>query len=172
MTTTPLAHRALFERAAQTGRLDWIGVRAKKRADMVTLQRAELVAERGISGDRQAKRAGGKRQVSLVQGEHLAAIAAYLGQPELAPALLRRNLVVSGINLISLKDRRFRIGTALLEGTGPCHPCSRMEDALGHGGFSAMRGHGGIVARVLEGAPVEVGAPVLLVGSSAPDLSS
>lgn len=64
---------------------------------------------------------------------------------------------MSGINLLALHDRRFRIGSALLEGTGLCHPCSRMEEALGQGGYNAMRGHGGITARVLEGGLVQIG---------------
>jgi MOSC domain-containing protein YiiM len=64
---------------------------------------------------------------------------------------------VSGINLLSLKGLRFRIGEAVLEGTGPCDPCSRMEENLGPGGFQAMRGHGGLTARVIEAGTVCVG---------------
>jgi MOSC domain-containing protein YiiM len=69
---------------------------------------------------------------------------------------------VSGLPLLALKDRRFRLGSeaggwVLLEGTGECHPCSRMEEALGAGGYNAVRGHGGITARVLEGGTVAVG---------------
>ena len=73
------------------------------------------------------------------------------------PALLRRNVVVSGIPLIALKERRFRIGDVLLEGTDECDPCSRMEDALGPGGYNAMRGHGGLCARILEGGVFRIG---------------
>jgi MOSC domain-containing protein YiiM len=39
----------------------------------------------------------------------------------------------------------------LIEGTGPFEPRSRMEMNLGAGGYNAMRGHGGIIARVPEG---------------------
>ncbi len=88
-------------------------------------------------------------------------IGALLGRPTLEPALLRRNLVVRGVNLVSLKGLRFRIGEdVLLLATGPCEPCSKMDRALGEGGFHAMRGHGGITARVLLGGLLGVGDPV------------
>ena len=65
--------------------------------------------------------------------------------------------VVRGLNLIALKGVRFHLGSALLEGTGACHPCSRMEQTLGPGGYNAMRGHGGITAVVLEDGDVTLG---------------
>lgn len=68
----------------------------------------------------------------------------------IVPQDLRRNLVISGINLFSLKNRRFRIGQAIFETTGWCQPCARLEQRLGRGTFQAVRGHGGITARVLQ----------------------
>jgi len=68
--------------------------------------------------------------------------------------------VVAGINLLALKDCRFAIGAALLEWSGECHPCSRMEEILGPGGYHAVRHHGGITARVLEGGAIRIGDPV------------
>lgn len=140
------------------GTLVWIGLRPTRRAPPVAVESALLLAGRGLEGDhRSAGRGGGKRQVTLLQAEHLEALARLTGRDALDPGLLRRNLVVAGINLLALHNRRFRLGDALLEGTGHCHPCSRMEENLGPGGYNAVRGHGGITARVLEGGQLRLG---------------
>lgn len=149
--------RALMETFPHAGRLEWIGLRPGRRAPLAGVTHAEVLADHGLIGDHQAQHAGGLRQVTLIQREHLAAVAALLGRDAVDPALTRRNLVVSGINLLALHDAQFDIGGVVFEGTGLCEPCSRMEEALGAGGYNAMRGHGGIVARVLNGGVIRVG---------------
>ena len=143
----------------QTGRVAWIGVRPGRRASVTAVDAVEAVAGQGLAGDHYAH--DGKRQVTLIQAEHLVAVAGFVGRPLLDPALLRRNIVVAGLNLLALKGRQFRAGAALLEWTGPCEPCSRMEEALGPGGYNAMRGHGGITARVVAGGLIRVGDAVV-----------
>lgn len=153
----PSAFEDLLRRFPFTGRIEWIGVRPARRAQVQPLPEAEIT-ENGIAGDHRAR--PGKRAVTLIQAEHLPVIAALAGRDAADPALLRRNIVVSGINLLALRHRRFRVGTALLEGTAPCAPCSRMEEALGPGGYNAMRGHGGICAMVIEPGLVALGDDV------------
>ena len=143
----------------QVGRVEWIGVRPGRDQDMQEIQMAEALAGAGLRGDRY-KGGSGKRGVTLIQSEHLPAIAALAGR-QIVPALLRRNVVVSGIPLIALKARQFRIGDVVLEGTDPCDPCSRMETALGEGGYNAMRGHGGLCARIVSGGSFRVGDEVI-----------
>lgn len=121
----------------------------------------------GLVGDRYAGRSG-KRQVTLIQQEHLAVIASVLGRAEVAAELLRRNISVSGINLLALKDREFHIGGAVLKYTGLCHPCSFMEEVFGAGGYNAVRGHGGITAQVMMPGIIRLGDEVKLVSESAP----
>jgi MOSC domain-containing protein YiiM len=70
--------------------------------------------------------------------------------------------VVSGINLLALKHLQFQVGEVLLETTGICAPCSRMEQNLGSGGYSTMRGHGGITARIIQGGQIKIGDVVRL----------
>jgi len=144
----------------QVGSLEWIGLRPGHRAPVQVVNSVRAEEGRGLLGDRYAQSPGTKRQVTLLQAEHLPLIAALTGHAALLPEWLRRNLVISGINLLALKDRPFRIGSALLEGTGLCHPCSRMEEVLGAGGYNVMRGHGGITARVLQGGEIRVGDTV------------
>ena len=146
---------AQFPRA---GKLEWIGIRAERRTPVAWLDQVEAIAGYGLAGDHYASKSNGKRQVTLIQAEHLEAVAKILGKSEVRADSVRRNLLVSGINLLALRNRQFRIGSVLLEGSGPCEPCSRMEEVLGVGSYNAMRGHGGITARILEGGILKVGA--------------
>src|SRR5690606_15439264 len=57
---------------------------------------------KGLAGDRYAS-ANGKRQVTLLQWEHLNVIGSFAGMETVAPEWLRRNIVVAGINLLALK---------------------------------------------------------------------
>ncbi len=138
-----------------TGELVWIGVRPARGEPMIAVNEVMVSQRSGLIGDRY-NGAGGKRQVTLIQWEHLAVIESFLGKA-LAPGLLRRNLVVKGINLLALKNSKFSIGDALFQTTGLCHPCSKMEKILGVSGYNAMRGHGGITAQVISGGLINVG---------------
>ena len=151
--------RELFDAPQRAGTVQWIGVRPARRARPAQPVDVRAIAGRGLEGDRYDNR-GGARQVTLIQAEHVEAVAAFLGRASLAPELLRRNLLVRGINLLALKDRQFRVGEAVLEWSGLCHPCSRMEDVLGPGGYNAMRGHGGITARVIASGRIALGSEV------------
>ena len=142
------------------GVVTWIGLRPGRREPMRPVAAAVLHPEDGVVGDRYRSATHRTRQVTLIQGENLAAIASHLGLAGLGPERLRRNVVVRGINLHALKGGRFCLGTAVLEATGECHPCSRMEEELGAGGYNAVRGHGGITARVVAGGEVRLGDPV------------
>lgn len=150
----------LMSNLPRHGRVEWIGLRPRREATMLEVTAAVAVAGKGLIGDRYVG-GSGKRGITLIQYEHLPAIAALAGLQRVENLILRRNVVVAGLPLIALKGRRFRIGEVLLEGTDPCDPCSRMEAALGPGGYNAMRGHGGLCARILEGGRFQVGDEVI-----------
>lgn len=147
-----------FARDLPPGRLEWIGVRPQRRAAMHELTQVQAIARRGLDGDHRVdKTPGSARQVTVISTEFIAQIAHFTGRRRIDPGLLRRNLVVSGINLNALRHQQFSIGDALFEATAICHPCSRMESALGRGGVAAMLGHGGLCAKILETGTIRVG---------------
>jgi MOSC domain-containing protein YiiM len=152
---SPLAR--LMAAPMRPGVVEWLGVRPARLAPMRASKAIALTPGQGALGDHYHSATQGARQVTVIAAEHLAAIGSYLGQDSASPELLRRNVVVRGINLGALKTRRFRLGGALLECSGECHPCSKMERLLGAGGYNAVRGHGGITAWVLEGGEVRLG---------------
>jgi MOSC domain-containing protein YiiM len=167
--------RQLTRQFARAGRIDAIFLRPARDMPVRAVPFATAIAERGLDGDRSAERvparsSGHKRQVTLLQAEHLPLIAAWTGHAQIDAARLRRNLVVSGLNLLAARglfaDQPMRvcIGDAVvLVATGPCDPCSKMEAELGTGAYNAMRGHGGLTARVEIGGRINVGDAVRVV---------
>jgi MOSC domain-containing protein YiiM len=169
--------KKLLRTVPQIGRITWLGRSPARREPIETVEMLRITREHGIEGDHHG-RLGSRRQVTLIQAEHLDVIARLLPQdglalerteapPPIDPRLCRRNLVVRGLNLLSLKDLEFALGDeVVLRGTGPCPPCSRMEEELGPGGYQAMRGHGGITAEVVVPGIVRLGDEVRVVGGT------
>ncbi len=140
----------------RAGKVQWLGLRPKRDVAMQEVDEVNAIASKGLQGDRYAS-ASGKRGITLIQAEHLPVIALLSGHKTIAPATLRRNIVISGISLVALIGKKFRLGEVILEGIDACEPCERMEAALGPGAYNAMVGHGGLCARILQGGKIRIG---------------
>jgi MOSC domain-containing protein YiiM len=155
---------------AKPGSVESLLVRPARAGGVKILDQVTALEDVGLQEDHY-QNSGGNRQVTLIQAEHLEVVASLLGVSKVPHELTRRNIVVRGINLLSLKGKRFKIGAAILEYSGECHPCSRMEKNLGPGAYNAMRGHGGITAKVVIGGLIKLGDPVT-VEQNAPDANA
>lgn len=145
----------------KTGKVVWIGLRPKRREPLIAVAAAEAIAQYGLEGDhRMSKTPGSGRQITLISTEFIEQIEKFTGHSQIDPAILRRNLVVTGLNLNALRRQRFKVGDAVLEATQLCHPCARMEQALGKGGVAAMIGHGGLCARIIKSGRIDLGSEV------------
>jgi len=155
--------KELMQRFSKPGIVSAISVRPQRLEAPIIINQVRAIEKKGLEGDRSK---GGNRQVTLIQKEHMAVVSSFLGKESIEFTLTRRNILVEGINLLSLKGKQFQIGEAILQYSGDCHPCSRMEDALGEGGYNAMRGHGGITAKIIKSGLISKGDAVCVVSAS------
>lgn len=173
--------KTLVRQFPAEGRLAAIVLRPARGEAAVLVDEAVAEPGRGLIGDRRSvRRKQGDdaqlREVTLIQAEHLPVVAGLLGQASLDPRRLRHNLIVSGVNLIAMHSPFpgerlvWAIGDSVrLVVTGPCDPCSKMEVEFGRGAYNALRGHGGMTARLLAGGTLRVGDAVRLVGIATGD---
>ena len=154
----PTSARLRVDAAPPEGRLVAIQVRPRRLAPVVSLTEWDLSADAHLDHSSSQKRA-----LTLMQTEHVDVVSALLGRP-VTFAQTRRNLSIAGLNLEVARGRVLRIGGASVALSVRCHPCERMDENLGPGGFAAMFGHGGWCARVIEPGRMRVGDRVRLVG--------
>ena len=144
------------------GKLEWIGLRSERRGEVVVVDQAEAVVDLGLVGDHRMKKTpGSARQVTLISSEYIQQICQHTGHQSIDPRLLRRNLVISGMNMNLLRYQRLQIGEVIIETNALCHPCSRMDENLGKGGTAAMFGYGGLCAKIVQGGVMRVGDTVI-----------
>lgn len=151
-----------LRREIAPGKLEWIGLRTERRGEINIVERVQAKVGLGLDGDHRClKTLGSARQVTIISREYIHQVAQQLGMNFIDPALLRRNLVVSGMNLNLLRFQRLKIGEAIFETSALCDPCSRMDENLGKGGAAAMFGYGGLCAKIIQAGWIAVGDEVV-----------
>jgi MOSC domain-containing protein YiiM len=113
------------------------------------VQSVHAVENLGLEGDCHSK-ADSKRQVLLIEAETLEKLDLRVGD-------VKENITTRGIALKGLPvGTHLHVGEAVLEITGECHPCSRMED-LRPGLLQEIGGQRGMLARVVHSGILRVG---------------
>ena len=118
---------------------------------MQEIDAVECVAGRGLRGDRYFDhKENYKGQVTLFAQEIFAELCRVLNLTEAKPAALRRNLLVSGIDLNDLVGKEFDLQGVRLEGVEECKPCYWMDEAVGPGAEAWLKSRGGLRCRILS----------------------
>jgi MOSC domain-containing protein YiiM len=117
----------------------------------VAVEELECVAGRGLRGDRFFDyKDDYKGQITFFSREVFDALRAHVGGSDLSPAVLRRNVIVSGVDLETLFDAEFEVQGVRFAGAGECRPCYWMDQAVGPGAEEFLQGRGGLRARILS----------------------
>jgi MOSC domain-containing protein YiiM len=153
-----------ISRQLNCGRLEWIGLRPAHKQPMIEVNQTNAIVGLGLEGDHRCEKTpGSARQVTLISQEYIHQLTAKINLEKINPALLRRNLVISGMDMDLLRFQQLKIGDVILETSALCHPCSRIDKALGQGATQAMMGLGGLCAKILQGGIIRVGDKVELL---------
>lgn len=125
--------------------------------EIVSVTEADCVAGSGLVGDRFfGYKPDYKGQVTFFSSEVFDTLCKGLGISGKDPSVLRRNIFTKGLDLNALIGRTFSIQGIVFEGAEECRPCYWMDTAFAPGAEAALRGRGGLRARILEGGILKV----------------
>jgi len=151
-----------------TGTVVSVHIAATGAAPMKSVSEIQVVAGKGIEGDRYAlklgtysNQPGSGRDVTLIEIEAIEALRRDY-QITLEPGATRRNLVTRGVALNHLVDVEFTVGNAVLRGTRLCDPCGHMEKLTVKGAMRGLIHRGGLRAEIVRGGLIRAGDAITL----------
>lgn len=138
--------------------------RAPDNFPLMEVAQIECVAGSGIRGDRfYDYRDDYKGQITFFSLEIFEKLAKRFGLTDKSAGNLRRNVIVSGVNLNDLIGEEFSIQGVRLRGTAHCKPCYWMNQAVASGAEEFLRGNGGLRAQILTDGVIAVGDARLIL---------
>lgn len=118
--------------------------------EIIEVDAVACVAGKGLEGDRFFDyKPDYKGQVTFFSMEIHQRLQQQLGR-EYPPSAYRRNLLVSGVDLNELIGKEFEVGGVRFLGICEASPCYWMDQAIAEGTEEAMKGNGGLRAKVLS----------------------
>ena len=118
---------------------------------MTELESIQCVAGKGIVGDRFfGFKEDYKGQVTFFSHEGYGRLCAQFQITDLPPSIFRRNIITRGVDLNTLIGQEFEIQGVRFLGTQESTPCYWMNQAFAEGAEEAMKGHGGLRAKILS----------------------
>ena len=131
---------------------------------LVAVHRIECIAGHGIRGDRFFDyRENYKGQITFFSMEIFKKLEAAFGLTSKSPGVLRRNVIVSNVDLNALIGVEFEIQGVKFRGTGHCKPCYWLDVAFAPGAENFLAENGGLRAEILSDGAIEIGDAHLIV---------
>lgn len=144
------------------GTVTGIYICAEPGAPMESVEQVRAIRGRGLEEDRYSTGEGswnkekgmGHRQVTLIN-------TLFVDKSPFTLEQTRRNIGVSGLELMLLIGKRFTVDGVTLLGVKYCDPCERPSNLCGIPGFAdAFHDVGGLIATVIKGGIIRVGSVV------------
>ena len=133
---------------------------------LLEVPQIECVAGHGIRGDRfYDYRDNYKGQITFFSFEVFERLAQHFGMTDKSAGVVRRNIVVSGVELNDLIGEEFSIQGVRLRGTAHCKPCYWMDQAIAPGTEKFLEGNGGLRAQILSDGVIAVGDAQLVLAA-------
>ena len=131
---------------------------------LVEVAEIECVAGHGIRGDRfYDYKDNYKGQITFFSQEVFDQLSAAFPDVRKPPGVLRRNVIVSGVNLNNLIGEEFEVQGLRFLGTAHCRPCYWLNQAFAPGAEAWLKGNGGLRAQILTTGTLRVGAADLVL---------
>jgi MOSC domain-containing protein YiiM len=131
---------------------------------LIEVSEIQCVAGHGIRGDRfYDYRDNYKGQITFFSAEIFEKLAERFDLTNKSAGALRRNVIVSGVNLNDLIGEEFSVQGVRLRGTAHCRPCYWMNQAVAPGAEEFLQGNGGLRAQILGDGVIAVGDAQLVL---------
>lgn len=117
---------------------------------MHEVEAVECVAGKGLRGDRFFDfKDDYKGQVTFFEHEVFERMCEQFGESGRTPDVFRRNVITRGVDLNTLIGKEFEVQGVRFFGTQESAPCHWMNQAFAEGAEEALKGHGGLRAKIL-----------------------
>jgi MOSC domain-containing protein YiiM len=131
---------------------------------LVEVPQIECVAGHGIRGDRfYDYRDDYKGQITFFSFDVFEKLTRHFGLTDKSAGALRRNVIVSGVDLNELIGEEFSIQGVRFRGTAHCKPCYWLDQAVVPGTEKFLEGNGGLRAQILSDGVIAVGDAQLVL---------
>jgi MOSC domain-containing protein YiiM len=139
-----------------------LGITAKNNQSINEVSSIEVVANKGIVGDRHFKQFNDPyNQLSLIESENIDFYNLKYNL-DIPYIYFRRNIVTKGIKLNDLVGKKFVVGNVKLEGVDLCRPCRHLTEVLNQDNIlKEFLRTGGLRCQILSSSNIKLGDKII-----------